>query len=174
MVKEISGMRIARSFITPTDSVVTRELDFQLGPQMGIGILGVLGDIRIDANAWTPSPTALTTLQGRHGLHFETGSLEGIADEAGEDEDTIDSELFYLQSLSVAGIDEPTAQGAVSVTVNPTTLFVPPRPLFTSRNISHSGISIDSTLDLLCNVLIYYVFVEFSLSELGLILARRQ
>jgi len=30
------------------------------------------------------------------------------------------------------------------------------------------------SLDVLCHVIVYYVFVEFSLAELGLILARRQ
>lgn len=174
MPTEVSGLRFARSFVSPTDARVSRVLDFQLGARDGISILGVLGNIRIDSAAFTPSPTALTALDGHHTLHLEAGSLEDIPDEAGEDEDTIDSEVFYQQSLSFVGIDEPTAQGAAAISVLPSGMWIPPRPVFTARNITHSGISGDTTLDLLCHVIIYYVFVQFTLSELGLILARRQ
>lgn len=173
MPKEISGLRIARSFITPTDSEVQRTIDFQLGARQGISIEGVLGMIAPDEANWTVSPTAILAQQGHHTLHLESGSLETVPDAAGEDEDTIDSEIFYRQDLTVIAIDEPTAQGAASMSVVPSGMWKPPKPLWTARNITHRGISTATGLDMLCHVIIYYIFVEFSLAELGLILARR-
>lgn len=173
MPTEISGLRIARSFITPTDSEVQRTIDFQLGVRQGISIEGVLGEIVIDNGGFTASATTLTAQGGLHTLHLQSGSLETVPDQAGEDEDTIDSEVFYRQQLTVVAIDEPTAQGAAGISVTPNGVWVPPRPLFSARNITHRGITFSATLDLLCHVTIYFVFVEFSLAELGLILARR-
>jgi len=174
MPTEISGLRIARSFITPTDAEVSRTIDFQLGARQGISIEGVLGEIRVDSSNWTPNVGVVTAHPAVHTLHLEAGSLETVPDAAGEDEDTIDSEIFYRQALTVIAIDEPTAQGAASQSVVPNGMWIPPRPLFTARNITHRGIGISSAMDFLAHVIIYYVFVEFTLAELGLILARRQ
>lgn len=173
MPREISGIRIARSFITPTDTEVLRELDFQLGARQGIQIHEVLGSVIIDPANYTPSATAVTVFNALHTLHLETGSLETVPDAAGEDEDTIDSEVFYRQELIVGAIDEPTAQGAFGALVVPPGAVSYPRPILTARNITHRGISGNAALDVLCHVTILYTFVEFSLAELGLLLARR-
>lgn len=176
MPTDISGLRIARSFITPTDARVTRELDFQLGPRQGIRIESVLGGMAPDRAAFVPSVTTQAVMQGNQTLHFETGSLETVPDAVAEDEDSIDSEVFYRQDMTYIGNDDVTTEFRAS-----STLIVTPQgivdyrgSLFTARNISHSGISLDAGLDLVCNVIIFYTFVEFTLAELGLILARRQ
>lgn len=175
MPKEISGLRIARSFVTPTEVAVSRELDFQLGARQGISIEAILADIMPDPAGYTPSSGAQLPFIGNQTLHLETGSLEGVPDAAGEDEDTIDSEIFYRQTLSLIGNDDLTTEFRASSSMSLSEgWMVPPRPLFTARNITHRAITNTNALDILCHVTIYYVFVEFSLAELGLVLARRQ
>jgi hypothetical protein len=113
---------------------------------------------------------------GVHTLHLESGSLETVPNQNGQDEDTIDSEVFYRQGLSQGGNDDSTTEfrASLAVTVQPSGIVDFRKPILTARNITHRGISSSANLDLLCHVVIYYTFVEFSLAELGLILARRQ
>lgn len=176
MPREISGLRLSRSFITPTDTRVSREIDFQLGARQGIAIHGVLGEIMVDPNNVTVNAAVIDYFAGNHTLHLETGSLETVPDAAGEDEDTIDSEIFFRQGIFFGGNDDVTTEFRASLAIQgvPGEMIAFPRPIFTARNITHSGITTISNMDILCHVIIYYVFVEFSLAELGLILARRQ
>ncbi len=175
MPREISGLRIARSFITPTDSVVSRVIDFQLGARQGIAIEGVLASMVPDPAGFEPASAATTEASGSHTLHLESGSLETVPDSAGEDEDTIDSEVFFRQELWIGGNDDSATEfrASLAVMVVPQGYIPFPKPIFSARNITHRGISTASNLDFLANVTIYYTFVEFSLAELGLILARR-
>lgn len=176
MPREISGLRIARSFITPTETRVSRELDFQLGARQGIAIHAVLGGLMPDAAGYTPSGATQSEFNANQTLHLETGSLETVPDSTGEDEDTIDSEVFYRQDLWIGGNDDAATEfrASLSAMVTPSGIVPFPRPIFTARNITHSGISSSTSLDTLAPVILYYTFVEFSLAELGLILARRQ
>jgi len=174
MPREISGLRLARSFVTPTEVEVSRVLDFQLGARQGIAIKAVLGSIL--ANSGSSVSTSTTSfITANHTLHLESGSLETVPDAAAEDEDTIDSEVFYRQDLLLAGNDDAATEFRASITheVTPSGIVDFPEPIFAARNITHRGITGGSTLDTNCHVLIYYTFVEFSLAELGLILARR-
>jgi len=175
MPREISGLRIARSFITPTDAAVSREIDFQLGARQGISIHSILPTMVPDPAGWEPASAAITEASASHTLHLETGSLETVPDAAGEDEDTIDSEIFFRQEMWLGGNDDAATEfrASIGVMVNPSGMVTYPRPLFAARNITHRGISTGAQMDFLANVLIYYTFVEFSLGELGLILARR-
>jgi len=174
MPREISGLRIARSFISPTDTEASRVIDFQLGARQGIAISSVLGEIVPDPAATVPGAT-FNVFNGSHTLHLEAGSLETVPDAAGEDEDTIDSEVFYRQTLSMGSLDDSTTEFRASygVTVLPGGVLAYDKPILTARNITHRGITSSSALDILCHVTIFYTFVEFSLAELGLILARR-
>ena len=176
MPREISGLRIARSFITPTNVAVSRELDFQLGARQGIAIQGILGALTLDPGNISISAAGITFFVANHTLHLETGSLETVPDAAGEDEDTIDSEVFYRQDLAMGGNDDVSTEfrASLAIHVSPNNLVTFDRPIFTARNITHQGITSSGSLDTLAHVIIYYVFVEFTLSELGLILARRQ
>lgn len=174
MPREISGLRIARSFITPTEAEVSRVIDFQLGARQGIAISSVLGDITADpANYSMVTPFVLK--RGTHTLHLEAGSLETVPANAGEDEDTIDSEVFYRQVYQDAGVEDLVTEfrAAYGAIVLPTGVVNYEKPILTARNITHRGINSSSNLDTLCHVTIFYTFVEFSLAELGLILARR-
>ncbi len=174
MPREISGLRIARSFISPTNSQVSRELDFQLGPRQGIAIHAVLGSIWPDAGTAISTATIVHT-NGNHTLHLETGSLETVPDLAGEDEDTIDSEVFWRQDIYQGGNDDISTEfrASLSTIVTPSGLITFPQPIFAARNITHRGIAVQAAFDFNAHVILYYIFVEFSLSELGLILARR-
>jgi len=175
MPREISGLRIARSFITPTDTEVSRVMDFQLGARQGIAIDAVLGTLIPDPAGLELASATVTEASGVHTLHLESGSLETVPDAAGEDEDTIDSEIFFRQEVWVGGNDDSATEfrASLAVLVNPNGLLTFPKPVFTARNITHRGISSASNMDFLAHVIIYYTFVEFSLAELGLILARR-
>ncbi len=176
MPREISGLRIARSFITPSDTAVERVIDFQLGARQGIAIEAVLGDMVPDPANVTISAAGITHLPANQTLHLETGSLEDVPQAATADEDTIDSEIFYKQVMYLAGNDDLTTEFRASLTsfISPAGLVTFAKPIMTARNITHRGRSISSAMDFLGQVIIYYTFVEFSLAELGLILARRQ
>ena len=174
MPREISGLRIARSFITPTDSEVSRVIDFQLGARQGISISAVLGSI-LPQSSTVISVSTITHLNATQTLHLESGSLETVPDAAAEDEDTIDSEVFYRQDLYVGGNDDVTTEfrASLAVSVTPSGIVDYKVPLLVARNITHRGISPQAALDFMAHVTIFYTFVEFSLAELGLILARR-
>jgi len=175
--KEISGLRIARSFLTPDidNTVLERELDFQLGARQGIAIHSVHGEVRIESSTLTMSTATITLGNGVHSLHLETGSLETVPDESGDDEDTIDSEVFFRQGVTLGGNDDATTEfrASLAMLVSPQGPVDYPNPILTARNITHRAVMRTSVFDGLFNVTIFYTFVEFSLAELGLILARR-
>lgn len=176
MPREISGLRIARSFISPAGQTeVSRVIDFQLGARQGIQIHSVLGSILPEAGATTISTSSLTINNGSHTLHAESGSLEAVPDAGAEDEDTIDSEIFYRQDLAFVANDDTTTEfrSAIALSVTPSGVVEYRRPLFLARNPTHRGVNSQAALSTISSVTIYYTFVEFSLSELGLILARR-
>ncbi len=173
--REISGLRIARSFGTPANAAVERVIDFQLGARQGIQIHSVLGTIQIDPSSYTPSTTVQVPRNGNQTLHLETGSLETVPDTVAEDEDTIDSEVFYRQDITTLANDDLTTEfrASAAIAITPSGIVDYARPLFSARNITHRSFTNSSGILLLCHVTIFYTFVEFSLAELGLILARR-
>ena len=174
MPTPISGLRIARSVVTPGGAeVVTRELDFQLSIQGGVEIFSVLGNVaRLNLTEATDTAYNAATQT----LHLETGSLETVAQAAAEDEDTVDSEIFYRQDVTTMIQEEAGTRGgslsSVSVTPNGLVIFNP--SIFSARNLTHRGEGHDAAFAAVTFVVtIYYRFVKFSLSELGLFLARR-
>jgi len=175
MPREISGLRIARSFITPTDTRVSRVIDFQLGARQGIQIEQVIGAMGPDVTGFAISTGVTGHFTATQTLHLEAGSLENVPDTTAEDEDTIDSEVFYRQDLYIGGNDDATTEfrASLAMTVTPSGAIAYPKPILTARNITHSGVALSAALDFTAHVLILYTFVEFSLAELGLILARR-
>ena len=174
MPREISGLRIARSFVTPAGAEVSRELDFQLGARQGIAIHQVIGTTMVGVGGLISAATQASD-RGVQTLHLETGSLETVPDLEGEDEDTIDSEIFYRQDYSRFGNDDVTTEfrASAALLLSPNDPVAYPQPILTARNITHRGITSSSNNSALFSVIILYTFVEFSLSELGLILARR-
>ena len=83
MPREISGLRIARSFVTPAGTnETTRVIDFQLGARQGIAISAVLGSAMVESGATTISASVATIQNGVQTLHLESGSLETVPDQA--------------------------------------------------------------------------------------------
>ena len=76
----------------------------------------------------------------------------------------------------MGGQDDSSTEFRASLTlqVTPSGLVTYPREIFTARNITHRAVQSSTNGDSVCSVLIFYTFVEFTLAELGLILARRQ
>lgn len=169
----ISGLHFARSMVSPVSTTaVERQIDFQLGVRQGIAIHQVIGGTALET---VTESTDFQELRGTQTLHLESGSLETVPDAGGEDEDTIDSEVFYRQDFSLLASEEAATRGgsAAAMVVSPNSPIIYPSPVFTARNITHRGITTSSNLLLLHYVLIMYQYVEFSLSELGVLLARR-
>lgn len=176
MPREISGLRIARSFVSPAGiTEASRVIDFQLGARQGISIKGVIGSMAVEDSSTTFSASVMQVMSGVQTLHLESGSLETVPDQTGEDEDTIDSEVFYRQDFTGVFNDDATTEfrASAALMVAPAGLVTFPEQILVARNITHRAVNRVSTLSTLAHVLIYYTFVEFSLAELGLILARR-
>jgi len=174
MPRPTSGTRIARSYVTPVGTTtVSREIDFQLGAREGIEIFAAIGTITLIADN---GASGFVGNSAHHTLHLETGSLETIPDAAGEDEDTTDSEIFWRQDITMLTQDEAATRGgsAAALLVMPNGIVQFPTALFSGRNLTHSGVGLSATWGYGMHVTIYYRFVEFTLPELGLILARRQ
>jgi hypothetical protein len=172
MPDRASGLRIARSMVSPTaNTAVNRVLDFSLGLRQGIEIVGVLGNMRFSL----AEGTTLTEADGHQSVHLEESTLEDYPVIVGEDDDNIDTEVIFAQTCFIRSEVEAATRGGsfYSHTVTPSGMVNFPGSVFTARNITHQGECHSSNLAGNCGVLIYYYYVTFTLSEMGLILARR-
>lgn len=172
----LSGQRIARSFVTPTGAAneVSRVLNFNLAADEGIRIFGVQGYGSFHDDTPATSDTVPNTVVAHQGLHLESGATEDLDDAAGEDDDQIDTELFYIQWFQQTFHVPATAGGGGGYgTVTPNGIWVPPEPIDSARNITHKGTTLNADTDLESGVLIYYKYVKFNRDELLGILARR-
>jgi len=176
MAEIISGLRVARSLLTPGGaSVVSAELDFQLGARQGIEISAVLGvGAFSDLNPAT-SDTVLVAGRATSTLHMETGSLEDPGGEAGDDAVDIDTEIFYMQEFQhVVQVPATAGGGGGGIQVSPSGLVTFSEPIRTARNITHRTETFVTGQSLEAFVFIYYHYILFTNSELGFLLARRQ
>lgn len=177
MAAIISGLRVARSLVTPTGAGdrVSRELDFQLGARQGIEMTAVLGWGEFADASPATSDTAPITSVAEQSLHMETGTLEVLPIASAADEDDIDTEIFWAQIFTLMFQIPATAGGGggtASVMPNGLTIFA--EPIRTARNITHTAVTPEAGQELNAGVLIYYRYIEFSNAELGFLLARRQ
>lgn len=176
MPRDMTTIRVARSFVTPAAATVDRVLDFQLAVNQGIKIHAVLGLVHaINDSSPVVSDTAITSVRASHHLHMEEGTLEPLPDVSGEDEDDIDTEIFWAQAAFMNYVVGSTATfgAGPALFVSPNGLTVFPEPILSARNITHSGVAIGTDILAEFQVLIYYNYVVFSNAELGLLLARR-
>lgn len=176
MAQIISGLRVARSMVSPTGAAtVSRELDFQLGAAQGIEISAVLGGGHLYDNSPGTSDTVPASDPAVQTLHLETGTLEDFPLIAAEDEDDIDTEIFWAQSWGMYFQVPATAGGGGgNVIVMPSGLVTFAEPIRTARNITHAGKTEQTDQFLDAWVLIYYHYIQFTNAELGFLLARRQ
>jgi len=177
MPRILSGQRTMRSFVTPTGVAdeVARTIDFQLGSDDGIQIEAVLGYGHYFDASPAPSDTVPIASMASQTLHLETGATEDLPLVAGEDADDIDTEIFYVQTHAYNAIIGSTVTfgAGVDMTITPSGLFVPPQPILSPRNIIHKGRTNVADSFAFLGVLVYFRYVRFSTSELGVLLARR-
>jgi len=177
MPKAISGTRFARSMVTPIGAqVVSRVLDFQLGPRMGLEIYSVQGSVsRLGTGTLgTVDNATIAVTQGQQTLHMETGALEDIPIKAGEDADDIDTEIFYQYGLYVTGVNSGIVGEGASLAIVSGPGYVVYNPtLFVARNITHRGETVNANEEANFSVLIQYRYIEFTDAEMGILLARR-
>ena len=170
-MRDISAPRFAKSYLTAAGpEIVTGVFDFQLGPRMGVAVMDVIGWVKgIDYSA---IGTVLETNQHTQSLHLETGTLE-LPSAPGVDETIIDSEIFFVQTAVLGGITTAAAGAGFGVHISPNGLVHYDPPVLTVRNITHRVESEIPLSDLEAGVLMRYKFVEFTLEEMGLLLALR-
>lgn len=174
MPQTISGPRQARSFATPSGAAVdTRVLDFNFASDQGIEITAVLGNLSGVDLSPAASDTVPVAIRVAQSLHLEEGTIENIPHTTGEDADEIDTEMFYEQKAN--GLFQvPATSGGGGGDSGSSVLYLPYRdPILVARNITHRVESFATGQDGLGSVLIFYHYVRFSVSELGLILSRR-
>ena len=176
MPTQQSGIRYARSFLTPTGAAeVEAELDFQLGSDDGIRIYSVNGYGQFYDGSPAVSDTVPAPVIAHQTLHLETGPTEDLPDVAGDDVVDIDSEIFYVMHWSqmfIVGSTVTFGAGGFQV-VTPSGLWIPRDPIDTPRNITHKATTISTDTFLNAGVIIEYAYIRFSRQELGAFFARQ-
>lgn len=160
MARVISGLRFARSYLTPVNQVLEQELDFQLGPKQGIQIewiLGSLGNI-----SETPGADATSTAQ--QSVHLEEDATEDIPIATDEDAVNVDTEMiFHMQAHFILDL---TTSG-MSHVPQPVHLWVPyGGELKTTRNLTHRAEGAGATREYRAAILMAFKYIELSDAEL--------
>jgi len=173
----ISGTRRARSIQTPTSAgtALTQTLDFNLSERQGVEILG------IDFLHWHPDGTVNTAFLHTGcltSIHLETGTVEDLPHATADSDGTVmDSEvLAWAYYESVLQDEASTRGGSAAVSEGTVQYWRPPErgeAVYSARNLQHRAETLHSSADIKSAVLVHYRFVEFSLAELGWILARQ-
>lgn len=168
MARVISGLRFARSFVTPSgDATVSRELDFNLGARMAIGIEWVSTSIIQLGN-----PTTDVNLPYIASLHAENDTIEDLPAATGEDEDNIDTEVLHQHYVSYVHSESASGLGVGVVASNHVTNY--PEPVLIARNPTFSGKSEDSAGSAAMALLMAYRYYELTDAELvGILTSRR-
>jgi len=168
MAQVISGMRFARSYLTPSNAQLTGELDFNLAVRGGVQVHAVAGHM---APLALVAQSDLTPTNGHQTLHLETDALETIPNADAEDELSIDSEVFYRQDAAFVSFNG-TTEAAAAIHLSPNGLVVFPEPILSARNITHAALS-NGAFAIGWGVIVYFKYVIFSNAELGILLSRR-
>ena len=87
----------------------------------------------------------------------------------------IDTEYIYRQDFLGLNQTEAATRGGsgYAIMVTPSGLVTFPTPFLSARNITHRAESVAANNSMGFEVLIYYNYIEFSLAEIGFLLARR-
>jgi len=172
MVKAISDVRVARSFIgagTPS-TVETVELDFNLSTREAIRIYGVLGNInKADGVAIVVTDAARLW---DHSLHLEEGTLTAPNTAgAAADQFENDDEIIYHQHLAHVHFMGANG-GGMGIESSPNGIVTFPEPILSVVNPTHR-VSPDEE-EGGYELFIYYDYVELSDGEMALAFARRR
>lgn len=169
MAKIVSGVRYARSFVTPAaQATVSREVDFDLGARLGIKVLWTLTSI-FGVN----NPTADVNLEYVASVHAENDAIEDLPLATGEDEDNADSEVFHQHYASHIHTESAAGNAAFAFQSN---LYIPHHQddLILASNPTFSGKSESSSGSAAMALLMAYRYVELTNAELvGALTSRR-
>lgn len=172
MVKVISDVRVARSFIGGAASGrETVELDFNLGTREAIRFYGCSGSIRI-ASLFASGVAPVLGFWDQS-LHLEDGTLT-TPNTAGTEADQFDNddEIIFHQQRTLAALDDTAGTGGLSLETSPNALVRFPEPIISPVNPSHTVFA--DTVVAGFELFMYYDYVELSDAELGLAFARRR
>lgn len=169
----LSGTRTARSMLSPDNAVEVALMEFPLGARQGIELMAILGTVGVVNFTYSTTPSS--ALNGMQTLHLEAGALEDVPFTVAEDGVLIDTEVAFTQRLhshqqSVGNAAGDGSHGSTFVT--PTGLVdLRGMNIYSARNLTHRAEAANN-VEIVFDLLLYYRYVEFSLSELGLVLAR--
>jgi len=171
MPDRTSGLRIARDQLSVSGAATeSAEMDFNLSEQGGIEIMKVVGEVFIT----TFNVTSLAPGISGQTLHARIGTLETTSYDT-TDGQQLDSEIFYRQIMLSATFDGTTEAAAMILLSPPDPIDYEDRTgrgMFFARNITHRVQGTLATEVRSMAVAIYYYFVKYSLSELGILFAR--
>lgn len=175
MPQAISDVRVARSFIGANAVNVTEsvELDFGLGTQEAIEIIGIIGLMNMVGPA---EPVVTTQEVGQQTLHIEEQALE-VASFAPASPDFFesDSEIIYQQTVNHhIVVDSANGHAGMTTFINPSGMVTLPEPVISPINLTHRVITLGTLQPLGANLSIWYRYVRLTTAELGLQFARRR
>lgn len=175
MVRQISDVRMARSFIgnATASTTETVELDFDVGVREAIRIYGCYGNINVGSGV----DPALAETGGRlweHSLHLEDGALDtpnsasASADQFDSDSEIIFHQYAFMQLYGVAA----NGTGGLGFNVSPNGMVLYPEPIISVVNPTHRVANDEE--DAGYELFIQYDYVELNDSEVALAFARRR
>jgi len=186
MPTRITGRRFARAVLQAqgpsADGTGGAEgvLDFDLGALEGLEIIAVTGAINHNNTSYAAGDNQDNADVAVQELHLEPGTIvdTGILVEGDIGLVDLDQDIIYAQHLSKSFVGgSATEGGGMSTHITPTgRVDLTDRAgvgVFTSRNITHRAEVESNNSDAMCELLIEYYRVVFSISELGLLNIRR-
>lgn len=167
MARVISGLRYARSFVTPSGAeTISRVMDFDLGARFGISINWIRTAVIGIGN-----PTTDVNLEYIASVHLETDQLEDLPLATGEDENNIDTEVIHQHYAAHIHSESAAGLGAVVFQSNQRDDYM---DLVVARNITFAGKSESASGSAAMALLMEYRYVELTNAELvGILTSRR-
>ena len=173
MVRQISDVRVARSFIGGgTPSVAeTAELDFNLSTREAIRIYGITGQINIADGIAVPTTHGARIWD--QSLHLEEGTVTAPNTAgAAADQFENDDEIIYTQQFTINLFGLAAGGGGMGHALTPSGLVTFPTPILSVVNPTHR-VNLDEE-EAGFELLIYYDYVEMNDNEMALAFARRR
>lgn len=174
MTRPVSAMLIAKNTIRvqAISTIETSEIDFEMGPDEGVEILGlksIWGEID------QAVATTITEGKAQASLHMED---ETLTDPNLDVDDNVRSSEVVHASLGLSSKGDDSGAAAGGMTSQMTAIEGPienfPRPLITLVNLTHR-LETDAVInDVYHTYLIYYRYVKLSPSELAVEFQRRR
>lgn len=173
MATPLTGWRDARAVrLAVAGGVETEELDFGLGPRMGIELGAVMFGL------WMPvftAASAMISYAAYLSLHAETGTLESLIAEGHR----LDTEVLHEAAWLFTAQDEAATRGGSAASHGwsspPERHYSNDHKMYLVQNATFRVESSNGNLSLTSAfVRVTYRFVTFTDAEMGFLLARRR